>query len=109
MKDEKSNFKDIAELCRSELCKRGQYGSSSDLYVDEKAKVAVIGVQTSASGSGHDTIYLIKEGGEPEAVLNAHFNRGRMWPTGISEDGKKFQYTVKNESGHFEKHECLIN
>jgi len=38
------NFKEEVEAHRESLRKRGRYGSSSDLYINEKAGVAVIGI-----------------------------------------------------------------
>lgn len=105
---EEKNFKELARETRSRLRKRGEYGSSSDLYIDEKVGVAVIGVQTSQDGSGHDTIYLLRKSGELETVLDETFRGGRMFPTGISEDGKRFFYTVKDESGEFHDREYNI-
>ncbi|MBU4069677.1 MAG: hypothetical protein KJ646_01735, partial [Nanoarchaeota archaeon] len=81
------------------LSKRGQYGSSSDLYIDEKAEIAIIGIQTSESGSGHDTIYVLKNNGNLDNVLDKTFKSGRMWPTGILEDGSGFKYTIKFGDG----------
>jgi len=34
-------------------------------------------------------------------VLDKTFSSGRMFPNGISDDGKTFSYTVKDESGNF--------
>jgi len=100
-KTEEKSFSGFAEETRARLRKRGTYGSSSDLYINEKQKIAIIGVQTSQGGSGHDTIYLLRAGGELEEILDRTFRSGRMFPTGISEDGKKAFYTIKDESGEF--------
>ena len=93
----KKNFKELAEETRSRLRQRGEYGSSSDLYINEKCGVAVIGVQTSGNGFGNDTIYLLRESAGLEKVLDCVFRSGRMFPTGISEDGKKFSYSVRDD------------
>lgn len=100
----KSEFGKFAEETRSRLSKRGQYGSSSDLHIDEKAEIAIIGIQTSGSGSGHDSIYVLKRDGGLENVLDKNFRSGRMWPTGILEDGTGFKYTIKDEGGNFNDH-----
>jgi glucose/arabinose dehydrogenase len=108
---DKQKFSELAEEQRSSLRKRGQYGSSSDLYVAKNACVAVIGIQTSESGSGWDTIYVVKGKGDDvdvKTALDETFDGGRMFPTGISNDGKKFFYTVKDEDGEFHKHEKEI-
>jgi len=108
---DKQKFSELAEEQRSSLRKRGQYGSSSDLYIAKNACVAVIGIQTSESGSGWDTIYVVKGKGdnvELKQVLDETFDGGRMFPSGISNDGKKFFYTVKDEDGKFHEHEKEI-
>jgi len=108
---DKQKFSELAEGQRSSLRKRGQHGSSSDLYIAENACVAVIGIQTSESGSGWDTIYVVKSKGDKVNVTTAidkNFRSGRMFPTGISKDGKKFFYTIKDESGTFHKLEQEI-
>ena len=99
----KSEFGRIAEETRSRLRKRGQYGSSSDLYINEEAGVAVIGIQTSGSGSGRDSIHVLKKNGSIETILDRTFRSGRMFPTGILEDGTGFTYTIKGEDGEFHK------
>jgi len=104
-------FKEAAEQERAQLRKRGAHGSSSDLFVNEKAQVAVIGIQTSESGSGWDTIYVLRGPWNKQKLtqaLDRTFRSGRMFPTGISEDGKTFSYTIKDESGDFHKHEHKI-
>jgi hypothetical protein len=108
---DKSKFRELAEKERSDLRKRGQYGSSSDLYIAENARVAVIGIQTSESGSGWDTIYVVKGKGDKvdvKTAIDRTFSSGRMFPTGISKDGKKFFYTIKDESGTYHKCEQEI-
>lgn len=107
MANKEKNFRKFAEETRSRLRERGMYGSSSDLYINEEQKVAVIGVQTSQGGSGHDTIYLLRGNGLEE-ILDRTFRSGRMFPTGISEDGKRILYTVKDESGEFHEKEYDI-
>ncbi len=103
------SFKEFAEETRSRLCERGEYGSSTDLYINERCGVAVIGVQTSGYGLGHDTIYLLREGRGLEVVLDKFFRSGRMFPTSISEDGEKFSYSVKNDgSDDFQSEEYRI-
>ena len=99
-----AKFKELAEQERAQLRKRGQCGSSSDLFVNENTQVAVIGVQISSGSSGHDTIYVLNgPWNKPKLtmVLDRTFSSGRMFPTAISEDGKTFSYTVKDESGNF--------
>lgn len=98
------SFKEIAQETKARLRKRGQYGSSSDLYVNEDAGVAVIGIQTSGSGSGRDTIYVLKKEGGLVEVLDRRFKNGRMFPTNILEDGTGFAYSIKDESGEFKDH-----
>ncbi|MBU4069775.1 MAG: hypothetical protein KJ646_02225 [Nanoarchaeota archaeon] len=95
------NFKELAQETKARLRKRGEYGSSSDLYVNEEAGVAVIGIQTSGSGYGHDTIYVLRKEGGLVKVLDENFRSGRMFPTDILEDGTGFKYTIKDESGEF--------
>jgi len=69
------------------------------LYVDEKAGVAVIGIQTSGNGCGQDTIYVLRKEGGLEEVLDESFSSGRMFPTEILEDGTGFKYSIKDEYG----------
>jgi len=92
-------FRKRAEKVRENLRTRGSYGSSSDLYIAKRADIAVIGIQTSEGGSGHDTIYVLKGKGSPREVFDRTFRRGRMFPTGISESGKSFTYIIKGEDG----------
>lgn len=96
-------FQDYAQEVRKAL--RGS-GSSSDLYIAKDADVAVIGIQTSGGGSGHDTIYVLKGETSPRIVLDKSFRRGRMFPKGISDDGRSFTYTIKGEDGQFSEYSC---
>lgn len=85
---------------------KGKY-SSSDLCVNLEEGVAVVGIQTSYSGVGYDTVYVFrvtdwkkKEVVKYEPVLDKRYeNGGRLWPTGISEDGKILRYSEKLSSG----------
>lgn len=94
------NFQEYAQEVRKKLRERGYSGSSSDLYIAKDADIAVIGIQTSDGGSGHDTIYILKGKSSPRTVLDKNFRRGRMFPTGISDDGKTFAYVIKDEDGN---------
>mgnify|MGYP006865016088 CR=1 FL=1 len=88
--------------------------SSSDLYTNAKAGVAVIGIQTSGGGYGEDEIHVLsvtdweKKEVSLKTVLSRSFRSGRMWPTGISEDGKSFTYTEKSDSGFRSEHTQTI-
>jgi hypothetical protein len=104
----KDEFEQTAEGVRATLRKRGAYGSCSDLYVNKEYGVAVIGIQTSYGGQGHDTVYVLRKNNQLEEILDEHFEKGRMFPTGISKDGKKIFYTIKDESGDFHKSEYSL-
>ena len=92
-------FRKHAEKVRDKLRERGSHGSSSDLYIAKRANIAVIGIQTSEGGSGHDTIYVLKGMGSPREAFDRTFWRGRMFPTGISESGKSYTFVIKGEDG----------
>jgi hypothetical protein len=107
--EKEESFKEKAEEKRESLRKRGSSGSSSDLYVNEKAGVAVIGIQTSEGGRGHDSIYVLKKGDkEAKEVLDEYSRSGRMFPTKLSENGKEFEYSIKDESGNFHRYKYDI-
>ncbi|MBI2110278.1 hypothetical protein HYT51_00675, partial [Candidatus Woesearchaeota archaeon] len=58
---------------------------------------------------GHDTIYLLRKDGKLETILDSTFRGGRMFPTGISEDGKRIFYTViADDSGEHLREEYEI-
>ena len=92
------DFQEHAEKVREEL---RSSRSSTDLYVAKDADIAVIGIQNSSGGSGHDTIYVLNGKNSPRKVLDETFIRGRMFPKGISDNGKTFTYVIKSERGHF--------
>lgn len=94
------NFQEYAKKVLRNLRKRGYHGSSSDLYVAKDADIAVIGIQTSGGGSGHDTIYVLEGENSLQTVHDKNFRSGRMFPTSISDDGKIFTYVIKGEDGH---------
>lgn len=95
-------FKAYAEKIRSNL--RGSR-TSTDLLVNEEKGVAVIGTQYSGGGRGDDSIYVlkVKDWAKQETslveVLNRKFESGRMFPTGISADGRSFTYRIKSDWG----------
>ena len=97
-------FEEYAQGVRKRLRERGYSGSSSDLYIAKNADIAVIGIQTSEGGSGHDSIYVLKGESSPRTVLDKNFRSGRMFPTGISDDGKSFTYVIKGEDGCRSEH-----
>lgn len=99
-----NEFRKFAEHKRFELKQRGQCGSSSNLYIDAEKRIAVIGIQTVGETQEYDndTIYVVREKDNKttvETVLNYFLSKGRMRPTGISKDGKKFFYNMKNDQG----------
>jgi len=108
------NTKELREFFeqeRDKLRAGTAYFSGSDLYVNLKANIAVIGIQTSFGSSGHDYVYVVRKKGNKahiETILDVYSVRGRMFPTGISKDGTKFFYTVKDENGFFHKKEKSI-
>ena len=101
------DFEQDAKYVRDDLRKRGG-GSYSDLYTNKKVGIAVIGIQTEYGGQGHDTVYILRKNKQLEEILDKYFNSGRMFPTGISDDGKKVFYTIKDDSGEFHELEYSI-
>ena len=99
------NFKKNAEETCREL-KSWYIAARSYLYVNEKQEIAVIGIQAPyeerGGERGHDSIYILRSGGKLEKIVSEKFCHGRLWPTGISEDGTKVNYTRKSEEGNFQ-------
>ncbi|MBS3147614.1 hypothetical protein J4219_01895 [Candidatus Woesearchaeota archaeon] len=98
----RQQFEELAEHQRNLLRKRGIHGSSSDLYIAKNADVAIIGIQTSQYGHGHDSIYVFKSsqnGPTVDILLDEHSILGRVFPTGISAEGERFFYRKITEKG----------
>lgn len=98
---------ELIEMVKQKVKQFRYEGSTCDEFSNYEAGIVVIGVQHSANGLGHDSIYLVTKEGLEE-ILSKTFRSGRMFPTGISEDGKTIYYTVKDESGEFHKREYHI-
>lgn len=85
---------------------KGKY-SSSDLFTNLEEGLVVVGIQTSYSGYGRDTIHILRVTDwekrkmvKYEPFLSKRYdNGGRLWPTGISEDGKILNYSEKSSDG----------
>ena len=97
-------FEEIIDEIRDELKTRGKYGSSSNMLVNAKHRIGVIGIRTYEDKNAQDTIHVFREDSGLKKVLNLEYNPRKMStrmfmnPTEILEDGTGFKYDVIDSS-----------
>lgn len=111
----RNNIETIAENARKEL---SGWNKSTDLYINKEHGIAALGVQHSgqvfATGEyfGKDDIYVIKENGMLWRIAHGNFPEGgRLFPKGISEDGKELIYVARygdDPKRHNEKYDLTV-
>ncbi len=70
---------------------------STDL-IRGASEIAVMGIQVSEDGVGHDLIYLITQGASARIIEERFEQGGRMWPTSITGSTLQYAYMARSNA-----------